>query len=199
VFFFLFGASILRSIHAFSCACFRATDLTAIDGLYVAGGGDDSLSVAASILSHAPSLHPSLAASGVALSRACSETTIGAGDQTAYWDFQHRTVAVTDLGHRCRECKLPFERLGDAVCGISISASLCALSDPYHCGCFQLSQTTTRFDFWAFFHLLILAGQRPPHFRAHFLLHFSTELHCSFFPFALALPPSHAMHMHIHS
>lgn len=39
----------------------------------------DGKSVAASIASYAPSLHPSLA--GSVLSKACSESTIGAGDQ----------------------------------------------------------------------------------------------------------------------
>ena len=35
--------------------------------------------------------------------------------QTGYWDYQHRRVEVNDLGHRCRECKLPFGKLGDAL------------------------------------------------------------------------------------
>jgi hypothetical protein len=37
---------------------------------------------------------------GSVVSRACSETTIGAGDVTNYWDFCHRMVEVKDLGHR---------------------------------------------------------------------------------------------------
>ena len=62
------------------------------------GGGEDEIiegdeeqeqSVAQSVVSHAPSLHPSIAGKSV-VSMACSESTIGAGDATAYWDYQHR-------------------------------------------------------------------------------------------------------------
>ena len=49
------------------------------------------------------------------VSSACSESTIGAGDDTAYWDFQHRVVTRTDLGHTCRECRLPFVDLGEPI------------------------------------------------------------------------------------
>jgi hypothetical protein len=86
------------------------------------GGGGDGLdeplddsdgqrsSAAGSVVSRASSLHPSLAGSAVSL--ACSESTIGAGDNTAYWDFQHRAVRRTDLGHTCRECRLQFTNIG---------------------------------------------------------------------------------------
>ena len=58
-------------------------------------------------------------------------TNIGAGNETEYWEFVHRKVERTDLGHRyhnctwwsefltamerCRECKQPFDRLGDPL------------------------------------------------------------------------------------
>ena len=64
--------------------------------------GDDAVSVF-SRYSHAPSLHPSMA--GSMMSEACHPETIGAGDDTQYWDFQHRAVEKHDLGHRCRECR----------------------------------------------------------------------------------------------
>jgi len=64
--------------------------------------------------SKAPSVHPSLAGS-VAVSQACSEATIGAGDDTRYWDFQHRKVEKRDLGQRCRECRRPFVTFGDPL------------------------------------------------------------------------------------
>lgn len=51
-------------------------------------------------LSRAPSLHPSV--SGSTVSIGCSLLTIGAGDKTLYWDYQHRSAARADLGHRCR-------------------------------------------------------------------------------------------------
>jgi len=66
-----------------------------------------------SMMSHAPSLHPSIAHSQVSM--ACSEVTIGAGDNTGYWDFAHRVSTKNDLGHNCRECKLPFTRLGEPM------------------------------------------------------------------------------------
>ena len=72
-------------------------------------GGAGAKSVA-SRASRAPSMHPS-----VAYSMACSETTIGAGDETGYWDYQHRVVEKKDLGHRCRECRKPFRRIGDPL------------------------------------------------------------------------------------
>jgi len=59
--------------------------------------------------SYAPSMHPSLAGS-VARSQACSESTIGAGDSTKYWDYQHRVTMRSDLGHKCRECRMPFSK-----------------------------------------------------------------------------------------
>jgi len=79
------------------------------------GEADDDLKSVGgrSMMSHAPSLHPSIAQS--TFSMACSEVTIGAGDNTGYWDFAHRTVTKNDLGHNCRECKLPFTRLGAAI------------------------------------------------------------------------------------
>ena len=81
------------------------------------GGMDDEAwdeaASATSSASRAPSLHPSIA--GTAVSVACSEDTIGAGDDTEYWDFQHRTVTAKDLGHTCRECRLPFTNIGDPL------------------------------------------------------------------------------------
>ena len=58
-------------------------------------GFDDAKSMA-SRASHAPSLHPSMA--GTVISQACHSETIGAGDETMYWDFQHRLVERGDLG-----------------------------------------------------------------------------------------------------
>eukprot|EP01052_Picozoa_sp_SAG31_P018306 SAG31_NODE_1292_length_8967_cov_2.998985_7_plen_233_part_00 len=56
---------------------------------------DDNASIAASsVASRAPSLHPSVVGS---VASACSESTIGAGDETEYWDFQHRVVTRADL------------------------------------------------------------------------------------------------------
>ena len=70
---------------------------------------ESSVSVA-SVASKAPSLHPS-----VATSIGLSESTLGAGDDTAYWDFQHRKVEKKDLGHKCFECKETFKSLGTAL------------------------------------------------------------------------------------
>eukprot|EP00913_Durusdinium_trenchii_P003530 g3266.t1 len=69
---------------------------------------DDLRSAAGSVASKAPSLHPS-----VASSMGLSEVTLGAGDDTAYWDFQHRKVEKKDLGHKCFECKETFKSPGD--------------------------------------------------------------------------------------
>ena len=80
------------------------------------GDNDDdgkSIKSTMSMASHAPSLHPSLANS--TFSMACSEDTIGAGDNTSYWDFQHRQCTRSDLGHQCRECKQPFSSLKEAI------------------------------------------------------------------------------------
>jgi len=74
----------------------------------------DGAASLASRFSKAASVHPSLAGS-VAVSQACSEATIGAGDDTRYWDFQHRKVEKRDLGQRCRECRQPFVTLGDPL------------------------------------------------------------------------------------
>lgn len=79
-----------------------------------AGDADDGRSAGGrSVASHAPSLHPSMA--GSVMSMACSETTIGAGDDTTYWDFQHRTVQKKDIGHMCRECRQPFTKVGEPL------------------------------------------------------------------------------------
>lgn len=59
----------------------------------------------------APSVHPSVG--GVSLG--LSESTIGAGDDTAYWDYQHRQVEKKDLGHKCHECKQLFKQIGDPL------------------------------------------------------------------------------------
>ena len=71
----------------------------------------DILSVATKF-SHAPSLHPS-SVSG--MSEACHPETIGAGDMTQYWDFQHREAQRNDLGHKCRECRMPFTTIGEPI------------------------------------------------------------------------------------
>ena len=77
-------------------------------------GNDGTKSIGGrSMASHAPSLHPSMA--GSVMSQACSEVTIGAGDNTGYWDFCHRKSTKADLGHTCRECKIPFNKLGQPI------------------------------------------------------------------------------------
>jgi len=97
------------------------------------GGAEvrDSASAAGSVASKAPSLHPSLA--GSTFSMACSETTIGAGDETGYWDFQHRKVEQKDLGHRCRECRQPFKTLGEPL----TERRGARISTRYHAECFS--------------------------------------------------------------
>ena len=77
------------------------------------GRADDITSLGGrSLASHAPSLHPSVMST---YSAACSEATIGAGDETGYWDYQHREVVIKDLGHTCRECKKTFRKLGEPL------------------------------------------------------------------------------------
>jgi len=71
----------------------------------------DGVSERGSVASKAPSFHPSVGQSSVGL----SESTIGAGDDTAYWDFQHRKVEKKDLGHKCFECKEAFRSIGAAL------------------------------------------------------------------------------------
>ena len=92
--------------------------------------GDDSASVY-SRFSHAPSLHPSMA--GSMMSEACHPETIGAGDDTKYWDFQHRSVEKQDLGHRCRECRMPFTTIGDPL----TERRGARVSMRYHAACFS--------------------------------------------------------------
>lgn len=82
---------------------------------------------AASVVS-TPSLHPS-----VARSIACSESTIGAGDATLYWDYQHRTCMRVDLGHKCRECRQPFTRVGEPI----TERRGARVSMRYHAECFS--------------------------------------------------------------
>jgi hypothetical protein len=94
------------------------------------GGWDDAAS-ATTTASRAPSLHPSLA--GSSISQACSEVTIGAGDDTEYWDFQHRTVTAKDLGHTCRECRLPFASIGEPL----TERRGARISSRYHAECFS--------------------------------------------------------------
>ncbi|CAD7950724.1 unnamed protein product [Amoebophrya sp. A120] len=97
---------------------------------------DDTASVATtrrSTWSAAPSLHPSVAASGKAFSLACSETTIGAGDETMYWDYQHRLAQRSDLGHMCRECRKPFTQVGEPITERRGSR----ISTRYHAECFS--------------------------------------------------------------
>jgi len=49
------------------------------------------------------------------MSEACHPETIGAGDMTQYWDFQHREAQRNDLGHKCRECRMPFTMIGEPI------------------------------------------------------------------------------------
>ena len=35
--------------------------------------------------------------------------------QTGYWDYQHRECTKKDLGHTCRECRRPFNRIGEPL------------------------------------------------------------------------------------
>ncbi len=96
--------------------------------------GNDGLNDAASVTTSAsrtPSLHPSLA--GTTLSQACSDVTIGAGDDTEYWDFQHRAVTAKDLGHTCRECRLPFTTVGEPL----TERRGARISSRYHAECFS--------------------------------------------------------------
>lgn len=93
-------------------------------------GGDGTASVA-SRASKAPSLHPSMAGSTYSL--ACSEVTVGAGDDTGYWDFQHRKCEPKDLAHTCRECKLPFRQLGEPI----TERRGARTSTRYHAECFS--------------------------------------------------------------
>ncbi len=99
-------------------------------GNRIGGGGNATYSVASRV-SNAPSLHPSMA--GTMVSMACSEMTIGAGDDTNYWDFQHRTVERKDLGHRCRECRQPFTTLGEPL----TERRGARISTRYHAACFS--------------------------------------------------------------
>jgi len=96
-------------------------------------GGDegDAVSVA-SRASKAPSIHPSLAGS-IAVSMACSEATIGAGDDTGYWDFQHRACEKKDLQHTCRECRMPFTKIGEPI----TERRGARISTRYHAACFS--------------------------------------------------------------
>ena len=128
-------AHLLRQGRSNATSASRATVEWGGDGDDGNGGGDandDGASVAPSIAaSVAPSLHPSMAGSTV--SRACSEVTIGAGDDTGYWDFCHRTATKKDLGHTCRECKRPFSRIGEAL----TERRGARTSSRYHAECFS--------------------------------------------------------------
>lgn len=94
------------------------------------GAADDGASMY-SRFSHAPSLHPSMA--GSVRSEACHRESIGAGDETLYWDYAHRQVERQDLGHCCRECRLPFTSLGEAL----TERRGARLSMRYHAACFS--------------------------------------------------------------
>jgi hypothetical protein len=90
----------------------------------------DSATVATRV-SHVPSMHPSMA--GTLRSVACSEATIGAGDDTKYWDYAHRAAVKADLGHKCRECRRPFSAVGEPITerrGARVSLR-------YHAACFS--------------------------------------------------------------
>eukprot|EP00966_Prymnesium_polylepis_P056881 1316499-Prymnesium_polylepis.1 len=67
------------------------------------------------------------------MSESCSRDTIGAGDATHYWDYQHRAVTRSDLGHKCRECKMPFTTIGDAL----TERRGARVSMRYHAECFS--------------------------------------------------------------
>ena len=97
----------------------------------VDGGSQDDAASSTTTASRAPSLHPSLA--GTAISMACSDATIGAGDDTEYWDFQHRAVTAKDLGHTCRECRLPFAAIGEPL----TERRGARISSRYHAECFS--------------------------------------------------------------
>lgn len=88
-----------------SRSCAAAAD----EGLDQLDDGKSVLGSTASRTSKAPSFHPMSEGQS---SAGLSEVTIGAGDDTAYWDFQHRKIEKRDLGHRCHECKMPFQQLG---------------------------------------------------------------------------------------
>ena len=94
------------------------------------GDVDDAAS-AATRQSLARSVHPSCV--GSAISMACSEATIGAGDATGYWDYMHRSTTRADLGHRCRECKQPFSRIGEPL----TERRGARVSMRYHAECFS--------------------------------------------------------------
>lgn len=93
--------------------------------------GDDLASVASGLSLGGRSLHPSVA--GTAVSMACSEVTIGAGDATGYWDYQHREVTKADLGHNCRECRKPFRTIGEPM----TERRGARVSMRYHAECFS--------------------------------------------------------------
>lgn len=78
-----------------------------------------------------PSLHPSM--SGSVVSRACSAISIGAGDDTGYWDYAHRQATKKDLGHNCRECKRPFTKIGEPI----TERRGARTSSRYHAACFS--------------------------------------------------------------
>ena len=114
--------------------------------------GDDAVSVF-SRFSHAPSLHPSMA--GSMMSEACHPETIGAGDDTQYWDFQHRAVEKHDLGHRCRECRMPFTSIGDLL----TERRGARLSMRYHAACFS-GYADPRSQATSSHHVGVLAGSQ---------------------------------------
>lgn len=94
-------------------------------------GGSSSMDDAASVASAARSLHPSVANTSVSI--ACSEVTIGAGDDTGYWDYQHRVTTRADLGQKCRECKRTFQKLGEPL----TERRGARISMRYHAECFS--------------------------------------------------------------
>ena len=64
------------------------------------------------------------------------------GALRADWDFQHRLVQRTDLGHRCRECSQPFAKIGEALTerrqprpsSYALRCALCAVRRAYREG-----------------------------------------------------------------
>ena len=92
---------------------------------------DDLASVVSGLSLGGRSLHPSIA--GTAISMACSEVTIGAGDDTGYWDYKHRESTRSDLGHNCRECREPFRAIGEPM----TERRGARVSMRYHAECFS--------------------------------------------------------------
>jgi len=124
--------SLNRSGRWNATASSRTEEVLELEGSDDEDGGGCAASVGArSIISHAPSLHPSIALSS--MSRGCSDVTIGAGDNTEYWDYAHRVSVRSDIGHTCRECRLPFTKLNEPL----TERRGARTSTRYHAECFS--------------------------------------------------------------